>query len=90
MTVKAHDPLKWGLRCRASSYLSIHDIEAAQLLKAWAVEARVEMTIRSKEGRRKAAATWRMWVEEQWKQGAGALHLFTKMTAPAADEAGGL
>ena len=52
MTVKAHDPLKWGLRCRASSYLSIHDIEAAQLLKAWAVEARVELTIRSKEGRR--------------------------------------
>ena len=57
------------------------------MLKDWAAEAYAALAARSKEGRREVALTWRIWVDEQLKQGAGALHRFTKRSLPVPNEA---
>jgi hypothetical protein len=79
------DASKWGCKCLGSSCLTVFDAAAADVLKRWAAEARLDLELRSKELRKKVHSGWKLWIEEQLCKGAGAVHRFTKREEPTSE-----
>ena len=81
------DPWQWI--ALAAGSLALGDTFAVPALRQWAALARAALKARADDTSRASSAGWRKWVQEQLREGAGALHRFVERGVIAPDQAVG-